>query len=67
MTNDLFLSMFSRNDLADIYSDYYRDIYGVRPTIQPETNRAGLVDLIEELDLAVQNDPSLFETEDLEL
>lgn len=67
MTNDLFLSMYSRADLADIYSDFYRDIYGARPTIQPETNRAGLVDLIEELDLAVQNDPSLFETEDLEL
>lgn len=60
MTNDLFLSMYSRADLADFYSDYYKDIFGRRPQVRPETNRAGFVDLIEELDLVVRETPELF-------
>lgn len=60
MTNDLFLSMYSRADLADFYIDYYKDIYGRKPVLDDKINRAGLVDLIEELDLALMNTPELF-------
>ena len=55
MANDLFHSMLSRNDLANMYRDYYKDLFGTRPAVDPETNRAGLVDLIEELDLVVMD------------
>ena len=55
MANDLFLSMLSRNDLVNMYRDYYKDLMGTRPAVDPETNRAGLVDLIEELDLLVMD------------
>ena len=51
MANDLFHSMLSRNDLVNMYRDYYKDLMGVRPAVDPELNRAGLVGLIEELDL----------------
>jgi hypothetical protein len=49
MIFDLFYSKLTRDDLAEVYSDYYKTLYGDRPVIDPETNRAGLVDLIEEL------------------
>ena len=55
MANDLFLSMLSRNDLVNMYRDYSKDLMGTRPAVDPETNRAGLVDLIEELDLLVMD------------
>jgi hypothetical protein len=48
--------MYSRNELAAYYSDYYKDLFGRRPSIDPEINRAGLVDLIEELDFVTVND-----------
>lgn len=66
MTNDLFLSMYSRADLADFYIDYYKDIYGRKPILDDKIDRAGLVDLIERLDLALMNTPELF-FEDLDL
>ena len=66
MTNDLFLSMYSRADLADYYIDYYKDIYGRPPVLDDKIDRAGLVDLIERLDLALMNTPELF-FEDLDL
>ena len=66
MTNDLFLSMYSRADLADFYIDYYKDIYGRKPILDDNIDRAGLVDLIERLDLALMNTPELF-FEDLDL
>lgn len=56
MAQDLFHSAMTRNDLAAYYSDYYKDIFGSRPVIAPEINRAGLVDLIEELDFVTVND-----------
>lgn len=55
MANDLFLSMLSRNDLVNMYRDYYKDLMGTRPAVDPTLNRAGLVDLIEELDLVVMD------------
>ena len=55
MANDLFLSMLSRNDLVNMYRDYYKDLMGTRPAVDPALNRAGHVDLIEELDLLVMD------------
>ena len=56
MAQDLFHSMYSRDELAAYYSDYYKDLFGRRPSIDPEINRAGLVDLIEELDFVTVTD-----------
>ena len=55
MVNDLFHSMLSRNDLANMYRDYYKDLFGTHPVVDPETSRAGFVDLIEELDLVIMD------------
>ena len=55
MANDLFLSKLARNDLVNMYRDYYKDLMGARPAVDPALNRAGLVDLIEELDLLVMD------------
>jgi hypothetical protein len=50
MAQDLFLSIYSRNDLADFFSDYFKEINGYRPEIRPNEGRAALVDRIEQLD-----------------
>ncbi len=56
MAQDLFHSTLSRDELARYYSDYYKDLFGVRPVIEFSTGRAALVDLIEELAFVEQTD-----------
>jgi hypothetical protein len=50
MAQDLFHSRYSRNELAEFFSDYFRDIHGYRPEIADTEGRAALVSRIEELD-----------------
>ena len=49
MNFDFFTSKLNRNDLADVYSSYYRALMGGTPTVDPAAGRAELCDLIEEL------------------
>lgn len=51
MPKDLFLSRYSRADLADYYSSFYKDLHGYRPEITPDMGRVKLVDLIEQLEV----------------
>lgn len=48
MRNDLFNSVFSRDQLADMYSDLYFMAYGELPDTD-DLGRAALVDCIETL------------------
>lgn len=58
MAQDLFHSIYSRNDLADFFSDYFKDVNGYRPEILPTEGRAALVSRIEKLDNFVATLPS---------
>lgn len=60
MPRDLFHSRHSRDALAEIFSDYFRDIHGRRPEIASTEGRAALVSRIEDLDDYVANNPALF-------
>jgi hypothetical protein len=64
MAQDLFLSAYSRNDLACFFSDYFKDIHGYRPEILETEGRAALVDRIEKLDDFVATLPSFLLADD---